>query len=82
MRDHSSLPRFRAISSEQAAEHQLQPQELIREFQPNEVDLDDLAAAIRDLLDSGKPSDRDANARSSPDLLSRRRRATHVVGDD
>jgi hypothetical protein len=45
-------------------------QELIRESSPGDLDLDGLAQAIRELLDSG-----DAAA-----LHSRRDRATHVMG--
>jgi hypothetical protein len=45
--------------------------EMVRDFRPDDVDLDDLASAIGKLLESG-----------DSDLLSRRRRVTHVVGGE
>jgi len=52
-----------------AADYALLRQEMIREFGPKDLDLDDLAQAIRRLLNSDE----------IVDLLSRDRGATHVM---
>ena len=62
--------RSRQLGPVPAAEHALVHQEMVREFGSCDVDLDDLAQAIRRLLDSG----------TDADLLSPDRRATHVMG--
>ena len=51
--------------------------EVVREFTPEQIDLDDLALAVRVLL-----GDRSAGAAPHLDLLSPRHRASHVVGAD
>jgi len=52
------------------------PPQLAREFQPESLDLDHLAQAVRKLLgaDAGLPEEPDS------DLLSPRAGVTHVVG--
>ena len=52
--------------------------DIARTFSPDELDLDQLAEAIRRLLNTDTGDD--AQIRRDPDLLSRRRRATHVMG--
>jgi hypothetical protein len=46
--------------------------EVLREFTPEQIDLDDLAQAMRGLLGEGSAP--------HPHLLSSRRRGSHVVG--
>lgn len=53
----------------------VQPQ-VSRIFTPDEIDLDDLAEAIRSLLDEPRGNSRN---RPQPDLLSSSPRGTHVV---
>lgn len=61
---------------------------LARIFSPSELDLDDLAEAIRSLLEHGNPPLRGGKSRPprsggrgrpGPDLLSSAHRGTHVV---
>ena len=54
------------------------PPDVIRSFSPAELDLDQLAEAIRRLLNTGTADD--PQIQRDSDLLSRRRRATHVMG--
>jgi hypothetical protein len=54
--------------------------EIIRHFNPDEMDMDDLTSVIQALLRSSGRANRDATAASDPDLLLPRSRATHVVG--
>jgi hypothetical protein len=55
-------------------------QEVIREFSPGVIDIDELAEAIRLLLESAPTGKSDVRRGRGSDLLSPRRRATHVVG--
>lgn len=57
----------------------IQP-DLIRAFRPEEIDLDDLAEAIRQLLHSESTPTPHSSAGVGPDLLLVRDRATHVMG--
>ena len=54
---------------------------VVRIFSPSELDLDDLAEAIRSLLEesAGQPQV-GPSSRPNPDLLSFPRRVSHVVG--
>jgi hypothetical protein len=51
----------------------------VRFFTPAELDLDDLAEAIRSLLGPISPPQIGPPSRRKPDLLSFPRRGTHVV---
>jgi len=59
-------------------EQQLNPFEITRSFFPDQIDLDDLAEAIRLLLNPDEESD--GGRGRDRDLLLPRRRASHVVG--
>jgi hypothetical protein len=54
-------------------------QEVIRDFSPGDVDLDDLAEAVRQLLSRDATTHGDAERGYDRHLLSGRRRGTHVV---
>ena len=73
MREHSV--RSQAKLNE-ALEHRIYPQELIREFGAGDLELDDLAEVISQLL--GSPTR--VSAGPDSDLLSPRRRGSHVLG--
>ena len=66
----------------QAAPQYFVQQEVIRDFNLGELDLDDLAAAIRQLLAPAPPLESGSPASRRPDLLLPRHGATHVVGGD
>jgi hypothetical protein len=55
-------------------------QEVVREFTSGDVDIDELAEAIRLLMERAPAARTDVGRRPDPDLLLPRRRATHVVG--
>jgi len=55
-------------------------QETIREFRPSDLDVDDLAEAIRRLLDSGDTCGPDANTQTNSALPFRRERGSYVMG--
>jgi hypothetical protein len=55
-------------------------QEVVREFSPGDIDLDDLTEAIRQLLEPAPVEKIDSGRPGDPDLLLPRWRATHVVG--
>lgn len=52
---------------------------IVRIFSPAELDLDDLAGAIRSLLGPSGPPQIRPRRRPTPDLLSPSRRVSHVV---
>jgi hypothetical protein len=54
--------------------------ELTRKFNPDEVDVDDLATAIRRLLDSGGATVPDATMPANSALHSEPNGASHVIG--
>jgi hypothetical protein len=53
-----------------------------RIFSPADLDLDDLAEAIRFLLGPPSTPQSGPSLQPNPDLLSSPRRATHVVGEN
>jgi hypothetical protein len=86
MRDRSLLPskhRCReAYFPSLHSDHEPIRPEMIRNFNPGDVDLDELAEAIRQFLSPGGARTGQPHRRRDPDLLSSRRGATHVVGSD
>jgi len=64
---------------EQEIAPRLKSEGLTRIFSPSELDLDDLAEAFRSLLWFTNPPQIGSPSRPIPDLLSLRRRGTHVV---
>ena len=71
MRDRSST---RRSARQTLADDSQPPLQVSRTFDPAAIDLDDLAEAVRQLLGTDAENPRD------PDLLLKRRRATHVMG--
>jgi hypothetical protein len=61
---------------------QLIQQEVIRNFAPGALDLDDLTEAIRQLIAPTRALEMEGGFRSASDLLLPRHRGTHVVGAD
>jgi hypothetical protein len=57
----------------------IQP-EVVREFKPGDLDVDDLAEAIRRLLDSSDTVGSDPEAQANSALHSPPNRASHVMG--
>jgi hypothetical protein len=78
MRDHSTARKRHHIP--RASDQILIQQEVVRDFNPGDIDLDELAEAIRLLLKPVPAGKNDTRCRHDLDLLSSRRRATHVVG--
>ncbi len=70
----STRPRSQQLRTHSAASESARL-EVARQFEPQQIDLDNLAQAIRSLLAEGSP----ANP-PHPDLLSSRHRGSHVVG--
>jgi hypothetical protein len=64
-----------------AEDRLIQPQ-VLRAFQPADLDLDDLAEAILRVLDSSDGGGLDSKPQANSDLLCRHNRATHVVGGE
>jgi len=78
MRDPSTARKRLQIP--RASDQILIQQEVVREFSSGDIDLDELAEAIRLLLEPAPAARIDVRRRRDPDLLLQRRRATHVVG--
>ena len=57
-----------------------EPSNPTRIFSPEQLDLDDLAEAIRMLLNDERPER--ANLKANPGLLSPATRVTHVLGEE
>ncbi len=76
MRDRSANRRHVPRASDEI----LIQQEIVREFSPGDIDLEDLAEAIRLLLEPLPAKKIGTRHPRDPDLLLPRRRATHVVG--
>ena len=75
----SSASRSQAQGSDaRMPDQRLIQQEVIRDFSPSKIDLDELTEAVRQLL-SGEGA-LDVRTQRDPDLSLPRRRATHVVG--
>ncbi len=72
----SKRPRPTRLSVPRPSGHSIAPG-ITRQYEPRQIDLDDLAQAIRGLLGDGST----ANP-PQPDLLSGRHRGSHVVGAD
>jgi hypothetical protein len=72
-----TIRRSNPCNSQDRPEHLLIQQEIGRDFRTGEVDLDCLAEVIRELLASNNDAVRTPR---NPDLLSPRRRVSHVVG--
>lgn len=61
-------------------ENSLGLSEVVRVFQPDDLDVDDLATAIRQLLDSGDPANSEEIFQANSPLHSFGNRASHVMG--
>ncbi len=79
MRDRSETSTRRHIFKP-VFDQMLIQQEVVREFASGDIDLDELAEAIRLLLAPAPVEKIGAGSPGDPDLLSPRRRATYVVG--
>jgi hypothetical protein len=62
--------------------YQFIQQEVISNFTPSALDLDDLAEAIRQLIAPARAFGMEGKFRPAADLLSSAHRGTNVVGDD
>ena len=60
------------------AEDQQRPLHVSRTFDPDAIDIDDLAEAVRQLL--GSSDDIGSEPQHDPHLLFKRRRVSHVMG--
>jgi hypothetical protein len=82
MRERTPVSSWRSgpHNPQDGAEHLLIQQETARDFRAGDVDLDCLAEAIRELLRPESDVVPEVRTSRKPDLLSERRRASHVVG--
>jgi hypothetical protein len=72
----SKRPRPTRLPAPRPASHPI-PAGITRQYEPEQIDLNDLAQAVARLLGDGSAADP-----PHPDLLSGRHRGSHVVGVD